>query len=214
MSEPLPEAVCDFCGKRMNCARFNAPGVVQCRECFKAMIGETSTPLDLDALAKLEKAACPAEWTFSESYVDNKAICRLGKCASIHYKGGHWTAAQYANGRLIVAARNALPALIEEVRRLRKFNDDGYADWLLKKHRVTELEFENAELRKEIEWRTSESATFRRERDEAREEIAELRKFKDKVRALDRLQQKDWDEPGIELAVQQLEDEIADEVRK
>lgn len=177
-------AICDFCGKELICVAPKAFGVIQCRECFRAMISETLDKVDVEKLTEMRRAA---------------AAQRI---------------MSHEEAQAFDAALDALPALIEEIRKLRKFNDDGHADWLLKKHRVTELEFENAELRKEIEWRTSESATFRRERDEAREEIAELRKFKDKVRALDRLQQKDWDEPGIELAVQQLEDEIADEVRK
>lgn len=70
--------------------------------------------IDLDALEALAKAATPKGWTPEK--------CSCGHPACDKWRIQEWPAVNLPKGDvdLIVAARNALPELIAEVRRLRQ----------------------------------------------------------------------------------------------
>jgi hypothetical protein len=73
------------------------------------------TPVDLDHLAELERAATPGEWHASTSgySVRDESGDVL---ADLRAKSIGGIEAMVANGELIAAARNALPALLAELR--------------------------------------------------------------------------------------------------
>ena len=89
----------------------------------------------LDDLERLERAATPAPWISSVEGRDHDAgdgVLRAADDArqrdpdvyvSIRVSGGEWHPVAIADQDFIAAARNALPALIEEVRRLRHEGD-------------------------------------------------------------------------------------------
>lgn len=91
-----------------------------------------TAPIDLDALEALEKAATPAPW---KSRREDDVLVIVGPRAKCNRSGRpEWELAQIdnamfwdhphhksedrANARLMVAARNAFPAIVAEVRRL------------------------------------------------------------------------------------------------
>lgn len=90
----------------------------------------------LDELERLEKAATPGPWVSSIEGRDHVAgsdaiFTREDQrqvdsdvYVSIRVASGDWHPASVADQDFIAAARNALPKLIAEVRRLRRDSDD------------------------------------------------------------------------------------------
>jgi len=88
-------------------------------------------PLDLDELERLEKAATPGPWSFKGTGGLHMDGARDGWMVEGPHNGKRWPriardAAPYRergeNPALIAALRNAAPALIAEIRRLREEN--------------------------------------------------------------------------------------------
>lgn len=89
--------------------------------------------LDLEALTAVAKAATPGPWTYADNapmsygsaWVNAPEVKNLATCDGVRKSEHHGFCLvmnpeeNERNARLIVAAVNALPALIEEVKRLR-----------------------------------------------------------------------------------------------
>lgn len=114
--------------------------------------------LDLAALRKLAAAATPAPWQIDTGRyedMDGDDDVSFARGPMVHRPvQGDWITQSMRDATFISAARDAVPALIAEVERLRA---------------------ENVELAADVAGHRERATTYERERDEARAEVEALR---------------------------------------
>ena len=90
--------------------------------------------VELDELERLERAATPAPWTSwvegrdhwsGENFIGGPTRSDPDIYVRIRVEDGGWHPASVADQDFIAAARNALPRLIDEVRRSRAAHGDS-----------------------------------------------------------------------------------------
>ena len=88
-------------------------------------MNENVTPEALDRLEAMEKAATPRPWrVFDGTPCIGAEAGGVAHCGMVRQP----QAMQAIHAALIVAARNALPDLIAEIRRLKKERDEAWAE--------------------------------------------------------------------------------------